>query len=1036
MSAKGYYMYIRTTFSNKPGEKARLVSPLYSNSNQGYCLSWFYHMKGSNIGKLNVYVKAGDRQALLWSWGYNIGDIWNAAEISVPGYYTTTNFSIIFEGEAGSYYYGYIAIDDVFLSEGQCTSFGSCDFENYDLCTWMNVKDNKRDNFDWELGNGETITPNTGPSNDHTYGTIDGKYLYIETSYPSMPGDKAWLESTFFLPTPTYGICIDFWYSMYGNTIGELNLYVNASGSVSLLWWQQSNKGPGWFNGRVTIRSSVGYRILIEGIVGQGFAGDIAIDDLDFIEKSCEIVPSGAEPYLQPTTVTYKPTTPTRPPRSVYDCDFEIGFCNFTQPSNNEFNWIRLQGRNGINISGPVDVDHTTSTSQGWYVNADTFGKYPSRGGILNGPRMSGDRCLFFYYQLQSNIQFSLNVYAMNGINLGPVLWKKETSNGNFWRLGRVSLTASGTYQVAFELLINGITEKNDIFALDDIEFESGRCQDSAFVDLLCTFSDSTCGYTITNTTSPNFMWNLYTPNIQSDGSIIAGPISFDHTTDSLGSGYMYAENKDLRENLTSILTSFVYSNPSKFRCIEFYYYLVGSKGVRLNVTAYTPATRNKYSLFSRDYDHGNYWWKGEADIRLLSDYQILFEATSRNTYGLVGIDDVILKSDLCSSSNQVCDFESKDLCNWINEKGIDDFDWTLYSGSTPSSLTGPSVDHTTGTRNGTYIYIETSSPAKPNWRALLFSEPLNDDRKGCVYFWYHAYGADIGKLKVILKENSTNSQSLIWYLEGASGNVWLQGIAPFVSNDVHQIIFEGVVGKSFEGDIALDDILLTRGECNIQPENAKPQVFAPSFVNCNFESNFCNWINLLNGTTYNWSLSLGNVPSYALRPLIGASFTRGYAFIEPPVPTLAGSKATIISPSVPKPESAGYCIRFYYSLFGKQAGSLELIIQSADDPGRKTSLFIRNGTQSNDWYLTNVYINSETYNYDFKLSFDAIIGANFAGYMAIDEISLSSGSCPPSKICDFEIDFCGWTNLTGDFNWERANGATTTPNTGPNYDQ
>ena len=35
---------------------------------------------------------------------------------------------------------------------------------------------------------------------------------------------------------------------------------------------------------------------------------------------------------------------------------------------------------------------------------------------------------------------------------------------------------------------------------------------------------------------------------------------------------------------------------------------------------------------------------------------------------------------------------------------GLDDFDWTLGSGSTPSWLTGPSTDHTTGSSIGNYI--------------------------------------------------------------------------------------------------------------------------------------------------------------------------------------------------------------------------------------------------------------------------------------------------------------------------------------------
>ena len=42
------------------------------------------------------------------------------------------------------------------------------------------------------------------------------------------------------------------------------------------------------------------------------------------------------------------------------------------------------------------------------------------------------------------------------------------------------------------------------------------------------------------------------------------------------------------------------------------------------------------------------------------------------------------------------CNFENN-LCTWTQDK-TDQFDWTRKSGSTASSSTGPSVDHTKGT--------------------------------------------------------------------------------------------------------------------------------------------------------------------------------------------------------------------------------------------------------------------------------------------------------------------------------------------------
>lgn len=65
------------------------------------------------------------------------------------------------------------------------------------------------------------------------------------------------------------------------------------------------------------------------------------------------------------------------------------------------------------------------------------------------------------------------------------------------------------------------------------------------------------------------------------------------------------------------------------------------------------------------------------------------------------------------------CSFTNGDFCGYY-ESRTDDFDWTLGTGPTPSSDTGPASDHTTGT--GDYIYIETSTPQKPGDKAVLLS--------------------------------------------------------------------------------------------------------------------------------------------------------------------------------------------------------------------------------------------------------------------------------------------------------------------------
>ena len=86
------------------------------------------------------------------------------------------------------------------------------------------------------------------------------------------------------------------------------------------------------------------------------------------------------------------------------------------------------------------------------------------------------------------------------------------------------------------------------------------------------------------------------------------------------------------------------------------------------------------------------------------------------------------------------CDFEQKDMCGWTNVvDNSDDFDWTLHHGSTSTAGTGPSVDHTTNSSSGYFVYIE-SSKALPGQQAALVSPIFNSTYNGyacTLSFWW-----------------------------------------------------------------------------------------------------------------------------------------------------------------------------------------------------------------------------------------------------------------------------------------------------------
>ncbi|KAH3846512.1 hypothetical protein DPMN_088814, partial [Dreissena polymorpha] len=177
-----------------------------------------------------------------------------------------------------------------------------CDFDNNSFCGWMNAQTG--DNFDWILYRGPTPSDGTGPNVDHTLGNSSGTYAFIETSAPRQSNQSAWLHSPLITPDgETY--CLSFWYNMFGPTIGELNVYISGN-TVTLPWkvlWSQSrDQGPSWLNAKIEINASDPFMITFEGNAGDGYEGDIALDDIALSVGHC----------VSLTTVSYQTTTVTR----------------------------------------------------------------------------------------------------------------------------------------------------------------------------------------------------------------------------------------------------------------------------------------------------------------------------------------------------------------------------------------------------------------------------------------------------------------------------------------------------------------------------------------------------------------------------------------------------------------------------------------------------------------------------------------------------------------------------------------------------
>lgn len=85
--------------------------------------------------------------------------------------------------------------------------------------------------------------------------------------------------------------------------------------------------------------------------------------------------------------------------------------------------------------------------------------------------------------------------------------------------------------------------------------------------------------------------------------------------------------------------------------------------------------------------------------------------------------------------------------------------------------------------------------------------------------------------------------------------------------------MLEGIRGRGFTGDIAIDDITYTVGACPVQPKEALPTMSTTSpppvvttrppkgAYDCDFESDFCGWAQD-SAASFNWTRASGSTSS------------------------------------------------------------------------------------------------------------------------------------------------------------------------------
>ena len=164
---------------------------------------------------------------------------------------------MVFEGVVGPSYTGDISIDDVSVLPGQCTAYGSCNFEQ-DLCGWT-PRANAND-FDWYRLSAKQIglfyNGTNYPLTDTTTNNPYGHFLWAASDFRNSSVNKSsYLYSEIFLAYKYQGgACLTFSYWLTGTS--TLNIFQRnrpAGQNSTLIWSMDNDQGKYWFQDEIDI---------------------------------------------------------------------------------------------------------------------------------------------------------------------------------------------------------------------------------------------------------------------------------------------------------------------------------------------------------------------------------------------------------------------------------------------------------------------------------------------------------------------------------------------------------------------------------------------------------------------------------------------------------------------------------------------------------------------------------------------------------------------------------------------------------------
>lgn len=725
-----------------------------------------------------------------------------------------------------------------------------------------------------------------------------------------------------------------------------------------------------------------------------------------------------------------------------YSEGFENGIGLFSQSQNDDFDWSTNSGSTDTDGTGPDDAFEGDA-----YLYIESSGpNYPNKTATISTPCFDlsnlADPTVYFEYHMYGSSIGDLTLQARSDDESWTTIWSRTGEQGSQWLSAEVDLS-SFSESAPVKLRFVGSTSTSftgdiaiDNFSIGEFEEQTTLSCDVTLTDLPYLMPFEAGFQNWVQGQEDDFNWSI---GSGATPTYLTGPENAVN-----GSNYMYIETSAPNyPNKTADLISPCFDlSGLESPALYFYYHMFGGIG-SLKVDA-RDSNGDWITLWSLSGNQGNSWFLAEVSLADYIDnpgFKLRITGTSANLFnGDIAIDEIEITEAGQGTADAFCSnavsefpylesFESG-LGSWI-QSDVDDFDWTVSSGSTPTFGTGP----TAALEGLSYAFAESSAPNYPNKSARMVSPcfDISALSEPAFSFGYHMFGASMGNLKLEVRTENLPWTEL-WSASGSQGNSWnleLINLADYTGSDDIKFRFAGTTAMGFTSDFALDLIKIDEFSelqndtgCN-EPISVFPHTES-------FESGFGTWVQSANDNT-DWALNNGATLTYNTGPA-SASHGESYIYLESSYPHYPSKTAIIESPCLNLSNLSSTEIVFDYHMYGATMGTLSLEVLNENQEWE--TIWTESGNQNNLWETAVVVLgpfgNSET----VSLRFVGTTGNGFLSDIAIDHIRFGSevaesesASCPPVNFNSIRIGSYGVNQDAGTYSITDNGSALTVEN-------